>query len=222
MAKASDNVFPYVHVAPAAAPSSPSAGSERLYLDSADGNKLKRKDSSGTVTTIEGGSSTGGIIARTSYDPASLASYTTSSTTDADVDATNLAVTFTVPASGAVLIRLEAHAGFTGTYNDAVNWGLRNGSTTVKSVPVIGGVLSSSSQGPNSSWTKTFYVSGLTPGASLTYKWSWKVNSGAVTGRLYASTAAGAAAQPMDRSPRWTFRPGRLGRAARRHRRRAQ
>lgn len=54
MAKASDNVFPYVHVAPAAAPASPSAGSQRLYLDSADGNKLKRKDSSGTVTTIEG------------------------------------------------------------------------------------------------------------------------------------------------------------------------
>ena len=57
MAKASDNVFPYVHVAPAAAPSSPAAGSQRLYLDSADGNKLKRKDSSGTVTTIEGGGS---------------------------------------------------------------------------------------------------------------------------------------------------------------------
>lgn len=55
MAKASDNVFPYLHVAPAAAPASPSAGSQRLYLDSADGNKLKRKDSAGTVVTIEGG-----------------------------------------------------------------------------------------------------------------------------------------------------------------------
>lgn len=57
MAKASDNVFPYVHVAPAAAPASPAAGSQRLFLDSADGNKLKRKDSSGTVTVVEGGGS---------------------------------------------------------------------------------------------------------------------------------------------------------------------
>lgn len=56
MAKASDNLFPYLHLVPAAAPSSPAAGAERVYLDSADG-KLKRKDSSGTVTTIEGGGS---------------------------------------------------------------------------------------------------------------------------------------------------------------------
>lgn len=68
MAKASDNVFPYVHVAPAAAPASPSAGSQRLYLDSADGNKLKRKDSSGTVVTIESaGAGAPGVW--TSYTP---------------------------------------------------------------------------------------------------------------------------------------------------------
>ena len=71
MAKASDNVFPYVHVSPAAAPSSPSAGSQRLYLDSADGNKLKRKDSSGTVTTIEGGGAT-----YTTYTPVVTADTT--------------------------------------------------------------------------------------------------------------------------------------------------
>ena len=75
MAKASDNVFPYVHVAPAAAPASPSAGSQRLYLDSADGNKLKRKDSSGVVTTIEGGSG----AAFTSWTPV-LTAATTSPT----------------------------------------------------------------------------------------------------------------------------------------------
>lgn len=75
MAKASDNVFPYVHVAPAAAPSSPSAGSERLFLDSADGNKLKRKDSSGTVVTIEGGSA----LTYASFSP-TLTATTTSPT----------------------------------------------------------------------------------------------------------------------------------------------
>jgi hypothetical protein len=66
MAKASDNLFPYVHVVPAAAPASPAAGSQRLYLDSADSNKLKRKDSSGTVVSIEGG---GSIPSWTSYTP---------------------------------------------------------------------------------------------------------------------------------------------------------
>jgi hypothetical protein len=59
MPKASDNLFPYVHLVPAAAPASPAAGAERIYLDSGDGNKLKRKDSSGTVTTVEGGGSGG-------------------------------------------------------------------------------------------------------------------------------------------------------------------
>ena len=54
MAKASDNLYPYVHVVPAAAPTSPATGAERLFLDSADGNKLKRKNSAGTVTPIEG------------------------------------------------------------------------------------------------------------------------------------------------------------------------
>lgn len=72
MAKASDNVFPYLHVAPAAAPASPAAGSQRLFLDSADGNKLKRKDSSGVVTTIEGGAG----VTYTAFAPALQAATT--------------------------------------------------------------------------------------------------------------------------------------------------
>lgn len=67
MAKASDNLFPYVHLVPAAAPSSPASGSQRMYLDSGDSNKLKRKDSSGTVTTVEGSSGT--IPSWSSYTP---------------------------------------------------------------------------------------------------------------------------------------------------------
>lgn len=52
MTKASDNVFPKVLVLEGSAPSSPSAGNQALYIDSAD-HKLKRKNSSGTVTVIE-------------------------------------------------------------------------------------------------------------------------------------------------------------------------
>lgn len=59
MAKASANLFPYVHLVPAAPPTSPATGAERVYLDSGDGNKLKRKNSAGTVVTIEGGGGSG-------------------------------------------------------------------------------------------------------------------------------------------------------------------
>lgn len=54
MAKASDNLFPKVLITEGSAPASPAAGGQALFIDSAD-HKLKRKNSSGTVTTIEGG-----------------------------------------------------------------------------------------------------------------------------------------------------------------------
>lgn len=57
MTTASNNPFPSVLVVEGSAPASPAAGDQRLFIDSAD-HKLKRKDSSGTVTTVEGGSAT--------------------------------------------------------------------------------------------------------------------------------------------------------------------
>lgn len=52
MTKASDNLFPKVLIVEGTAPSSPSSGDQALFIDSAD-HKLKRKNSSGAVTTIE-------------------------------------------------------------------------------------------------------------------------------------------------------------------------
>lgn len=57
MTKASDNIFPKVLIVEGSAPSSPSSGDQALYIDSSD-HKLKRKNSSGTVTTIEGAATT--------------------------------------------------------------------------------------------------------------------------------------------------------------------
>lgn len=68
MAKASDNTFPKLIVSEGSTPSSPSAGSQKLFLDSAD-HKLKRVNSSGAVTTIEGG---GGGTGETSWTNATL------------------------------------------------------------------------------------------------------------------------------------------------------
>lgn len=54
MAKASDNLFPKVLVAEGSTPASPATGGQALFIDSAD-HKLKRVNSSGTVSTVEGG-----------------------------------------------------------------------------------------------------------------------------------------------------------------------
>lgn len=187
MAKASDNVYPYVHVAPAAAPASPASGSQRLFLDSGDGNKLKRKDSTGTVTTIEGGG--GGILACTSYNPGTLANPTSTSTTLVDIDATNLIVTFTAPASGNVLVVLEGVGGNSGT-TDGMSWGLRSGSSTVMPGSIVAG---GSGTAVNNVFTKSFKITGLTAGTSYTYKWAWLSNTGTNTIRLFAGGVAGGA-----------------------------
>ena len=53
MAKASDNEFPSLLVKEGAAPASPAAGDQRLFIDSAD-HILKVKNSGGTVSTVAG------------------------------------------------------------------------------------------------------------------------------------------------------------------------
>ena len=62
--KASDNPFPSLLVVEGATPSSPPSGDQRLFVDSAD-HKLKRVNSSGTVTVVEGGA---GVAADTLWD----------------------------------------------------------------------------------------------------------------------------------------------------------
>lgn len=57
MAKASDNPYPSILVAETAAPTSPAAGNQRIFIDPAD-HKLKRINSSGAVTIVEGGGAT--------------------------------------------------------------------------------------------------------------------------------------------------------------------
>jgi hypothetical protein len=64
MAKASDNQFPKVLITEGAGPSSPASGDQALFIDSAD-HKLKRKNSSGTVTTIE---ASGSVATDTIWD----------------------------------------------------------------------------------------------------------------------------------------------------------
>jgi hypothetical protein len=58
MTAASDNKFPKVIITEGSAPSSPSAGDQKLYIDSSS-HHLSRKNSSGTVVDLETNQATG-------------------------------------------------------------------------------------------------------------------------------------------------------------------
>lgn len=177
MAKASDNIYPLVRLAPGAAPASPAAGQQVLYLDSADSNKLKRKDSSGTVTTVEGSGGSGGLLA---YTYAATGSFQTASTTVVDADAT-LTVTFTAPTSGKVLVRLTAFTQTMSSGNMTAQsyiWAIREGTTQLASESVF----YNQSGGPVTRSSVPMALTGLTAG-SHTFKWAHYV-SGGIGGRM--------------------------------------
>lgn len=60
----------YLTIKETSAPSNPDAGDQRVYIDPSD-HKLKRKDSSGTVTTIESSASFSGTVLGTITTPPS-------------------------------------------------------------------------------------------------------------------------------------------------------
>lgn len=123
----------------------------------------------------------GTLLGRKEY--ANASAYQTISGTSADVDATNLLVTFTVPPSGAVNVRLEALVN-TSTNADYGQFSIREGSSDIAGPHRV-------TSNPNTSMlVKTFYVSGLTAGASKTYKWGFARVS-AVTFSIFTTAASG-------------------------------
>lgn len=124
-----------------------------------------------------GGTGAGGPLEIVTYDPGSVTTVT--DTTIDDINAANLAVTFTVPASGSVLIRLSAIA-FSGSSGQYVIWALREGTTTIDEARAT---ADSVGQRQN----VTFLVTGLTPGAELTYKWAQRNPSGGNANTLFGA-----------------------------------
>jgi hypothetical protein len=162
MAKASDNPFPSILlVEQAAAPATPAAGQARLYRGT--DNKLYIVDDGGVATEVGasgGGGSASTVLAVKEHTASAL--YNTHSTFDADMDATNLVVTFTAPASGKVMVELSGILEVTGSSPGA--WSLRSGTSTIKACMVGTGYRYA---------TASFYITGLTPGDSYTYKWGY-------------------------------------------------
>jgi hypothetical protein len=132
-------------------------------------NQVLAKLSSTNYDTAWVAASGGGVLASTSY---AGASSSVNSTTFVDFDATNLAVTFTAPSSGAVIVRLDAmHSVSASTSAD---WGLREGTTTVAQCRIA-----SSNVPTNCAMSYALKVTGLTPGSSHTYKWAGKTSAAA-------------------------------------------
>jgi hypothetical protein len=102
-------------------------------------------------------------------------SQSTTSATQADVDATNAAITFTAPASGKVLIRVTCHAAMNAANQNAF-LGLREGTTNIAG-PTFAtqGVAAASFDEVVS---VCFYLTGVSAG-SHTYKLAFSVNGGA-------------------------------------------
>lgn len=124
----------------------------------------------------------GAIIAETVYNPASLITIdtATASTADEDIDATNLSVTFTVPASGQVRVRLVGIASSV-TGNAGVHWMLR----TTAGATVAGTKANVAANTTRSHNAYEVRVTGLTPGASVTYRWGHSTSSAVNAGRFY-------------------------------------
>lgn len=105
------------------------------------------------------------LLASKFHYPATLQNVATTSATWADVDATNLIVTFTAPTSGAVIVSLSATA--VGAASTEINWGMRDGTTLIAN-----SVGQMSYSGGQYRMTHRFLVSGLTPSTSYTWKWA--------------------------------------------------
>ncbi len=162
---ADQGAFTYLDATDAAAPANPSAGSHRVYSKTGG---LYYRDSTGAEVgpLAAGGGGGGGLLAIVSYIPGGDGNYNATGTVT-DVDATNLVVTFTAPASGNVLIRFNAISnGSSGRgYNQP-----REGSTNLgyKILASPNGYLFSST---------AHLVTGLSAG-SHTIKWGFIVTIG--------------------------------------------
>lgn len=137
----------------------------------------------GTVFSLYGMAAIAGPIVYNSpilavnTNPGTTGTVSTTSANFADVDATNLVVTFVAPPSGKVLVRLSGY-GDISTNAQQYFWGLRSGSTFVTNSG-IGPVRETD----GSIWSGAVQITGLVPGQSYTWKWAHAVTGGA-TGRM--------------------------------------
>jgi hypothetical protein len=108
-------------------------------------------------------------LAAVHYDPAvAVNKATTSLLALTALDTTNLRLTFTVPASGKVLVRLKGQT-HGATTMPSILLGVLEGAVVVGRGAPLGGLVNTAVATAIVSQEVTFVVSGLTPGASKTW-----------------------------------------------------
>jgi hypothetical protein len=118
-----------------------------------------------------------GLLAVTQYNPATSTTPSAVSGTFADVDATNLTITFTAPASGRVLVRMSARCGVDTSTVQA--WNLRDTGGDIANTKASVNYVNSGSNYPRPHYS--YLATGLTPGTSYTWKWGFARASGSGT-----------------------------------------
>jgi len=119
-----------------------------------------------------------GCLANRLYDPATAVTWaTTAALAMTAMDTTNLRNTFTVPASGRVMVRMVCCVHGATTFPTYL-LGVLQGSTVIGRVSPIGGLKTTAVATAMVAQEATFVVSGLTPGASLTWDMAYGVETG--------------------------------------------
>lgn len=117
----------------------------------------------------------GMLVAPTVDTGSNVTSVSTSLT---DIDAVNYAITFTAPASGNVVVIMSGTAQLDTSTGKLYYWGLREGSTDLQAKTID----DSFGTGVYHYRAVRFYITGLTPGSSHTYKGAHKRTTGATFG----------------------------------------
>lgn len=125
-------------------------------------------------------------LARIDYDPASPTTFSTTSSSFADVDASNVAVTFTVPTGFTAVTARAVMVVRNLTGSNIVYFNLRDSSGDVSGTDQT---LASASATPGARTLYEQRITGLTAGQSYTWKLGWAVAGG--TGRIVCGSTDG-------------------------------
>jgi hypothetical protein len=129
------------------------------------------------------------LLGTVEYNPTTITSASTTSTTGADVDATNLSLLVTVPGSGKILVSQSASiAG--GSGKSQTFWGLRESTNDISYRK-----MTTDTSTPRTRETILYLVTGLSAGAH-TYKWAFKAITAGTATCDYGTEASPTAAAP--------------------------
>lgn len=117
-----------------------------------------------------------GCLGSILLDPATAQTRGTAASAMTAFDTTNARIAFTVPANGRVLVRLQCVVHGATTFS-TILLGVMQGSTVLRRVAPIGALKNTAVATAQVTQEAVFVVSGLTPGANLTWDAAWGIET---------------------------------------------